>query len=161
MQWEQVGSIKEESNEDTLFRLSGIAKFALNICWGEKTYNRLKEYSDISDKNLFMSGHLTLDFLREEFRNYFYSRNELFLKYNISIDKKVCLFISSFSYVNLPNSIASISTNTNEELEEFIKVSNNSQKKILEWIMKYLTDNKDVIFYIPTTSSRIKQFKLI
>lgn len=146
LQWEQVGSIKEESNEDTLFRISGIAKFALNLCWGQKTYNRLKDFSGVDDKNLFISGHISLDFLRKEFVEYFYPRNEILSRYHISFDKKVCLFVSSFSYVNLPDSIANISTNSSLELDEFIRVSNQSQTKILEWIIEYLTNNEDVIF---------------
>lgn len=146
MQWEQVGSNTEESDNDTLFRLSGMANHALNICWGTKTYNRLREISHINERNLYVSGHVTLDFLRDSFEDYYCKKEEILSKYNISATSRICLMVSSFSYVNLPGKIASIGSNDSLNLSNFIELSVASQEKILEWIKSYINQNPDVVF---------------
>lgn len=146
MQWEQVGSNIEESDNDTLFRLSGISKHALNICWGEKTYNRLSTISKINENNLYVSGHVTLDFLRDNLKSYYIERNELLLKYNIATNSRICLMVSSFSYVNLPDNIVDIGSSDDLDMNKFIELSIKSQKEILEWIKSYIKKNPDVTF---------------
>lgn len=146
MQWEQIGSNKEETDKKSLFFLSGVAKKAYHICWGEQTKDRLKNVSQIDEKKLLLTGHISLDFLRPEFREYYLTKEELFSTYNIPSNKKVCLFVSSFSYVNLPENIASLSANSNDYTQKFIEVSSRSQNKILNWFSLVLDENTDVIF---------------
>lgn len=161
--WEQVGSNREETDQTALFFLEGIAKQAVNVCWGNKTYTRLSKSCGIREENLILAGHLSLDFLRKELVDYYDSKEILFSKYNIPMDKKICLFISSFSYVNLPETISNQINDENYSVENFIKISVNSQKKIIDWIARYLEQYKDTIFIYrphPAESSNIELLKM-
>lgn len=146
LQWEQIGSVKEETDTNSLFFLDGISKYCVNVCWGENTYNRLKNVCRIGENNLLLSGHITLDFLRNDLKQYYYSKEFIMNKYDIPQNKRICIFVSSFSYVNLPESIANQANYSSSELSNFIKISNESQKMIIKWIADYLEKNDDVVF---------------
>lgn len=77
--------------------LSGVAKQSINICWGDATVQRLTEDSKNDAKYIRKTGNVTLDFCRKQLRGYYKSRNALFEEYQVTTDKPVNLFISSFS----------------------------------------------------------------
>jgi surface carbohydrate biosynthesis protein len=146
MQWEQVGTVSDETSEKSNFLVKGIAREVVHICWGEKIIERLQDCYGISERKLMLAGHITHDFLREDFAGYYLSRSELFKKYSIPIDKRCCLFISSFSYVGLPEEIANVMTDVGYDFKEFIQISKKSQEEIIKWIYNKIQEDKDMIF---------------
>ena len=65
----------------------------------------------------------------------------------------IAVFISSFSYVNLPEEYAQ------DAGDQFIKICTESQKIVLQWIERILTEREDVFFIYrphPAEASNIK-----
>lgn len=138
MQCEQVGTMRDETDENSRFVLHGMAGQSMNICWGDRTVKRLTEKSRIDDRHISKTGQVGLDFCREELRAYYLTRAEIFEKYGISKDYELNLFISSFAYVNLPEEIENNSEMLNKKT--FIQVSRQSFKGILEWFSHALDE---------------------
>ena len=148
MQCEQIGTIGDRESKHSRYVLSGVAKQSMNICWGDATVQRLTEDSKIDAKHIRKTGNVTLDFCRKELRGYYKSRNTLFETYQVPTDKPVNLFISSFSYVNLPEEMVKQSDVTGRD--EFIRLSNDSFHQVLGWFDRLLTETDDqVIVYRP------------
>lgn len=148
MQCEQVGTLQDDEADDSRFVLHGVAAQSMNICWGKKSYDRLLHRSKISPDYLRLTGQITLDFCRPELRGYYKTRQELEKEYNLPSDCQLNLFISSFSYVNLPESV--IAQSDIQDKSQFIKCSQDSFKGVLQWFDDFLTDRKDqAVVYRP------------
>ena len=148
MQCEQIGTIGDKESKQSRYILTGVANQCMNICWGDETVRRLTEDSKIDAKHIRKTGSVTLDFCRKELWGYYKSRDELFEMYQVHKDKPVNLFISSFSYVNLPEEMVKQSDVTGRD--EFIRISNESFHKVLGWFDRLLTETEDqVIVYRP------------
>lgn len=148
MQCEQVGTIQDDEVEKSRFILRGVAAQSMNICWGKKTYNRLLQRSKISPDYLRLTGQLTLDFCRPELRGYYKTRQELEKEYNLPSDCQLNLFISSFSYVNLPETVIAQSDIQYKSL--FMKCSVDSFNGVVQWFDTFLTERKDqAVIYRP------------
>ena len=148
MQCEQVGTLQDDEADDSRFVLHGVAAQSMNICWGKKSYDRLLQRSKIPPDYLRLTGQITLDFCRPELKGYYMTRQELEKEYNLPSDCQLNLFISSFSYVNLPESIADQSDI--QDKSQFIKCSRDSFKGVLQWFDEFLTDRKDqAVVYRP------------
>ncbi len=148
MQCEQIGTVADEQDDNSRFILHGVSNQCMNICWGDRTVKRLAEKSKIDSKHLKKTGHVTLDFCREDLRGYYLSRDEIFAKYGIPSNLEVNLFISSFAYVNLPDDIEKSSDMLNKE--HFISFSKQSFKGILSWFTQLLdTHPEQAIVYRP------------
>ena len=81
-----------------------------------------------------------MDFLNPKLNGYFLSREELYERYKIPTDKKVCLFISSFSLVDLPK------ISQEPEFREFQELQVKSHREIIDWIDRLLNVKKDITF---------------
>lgn len=161
MQWEQVGTTSDEKSEKSLFYIKDEAKKAVHVCWGSKTKERLMQNCGIDEKKLLLTGHISLDFLRDDLVGYYKSKEEILKEYGIPAKKKICLFISSFSHVNLPDDIIGDNTDLGYSLKEYIKLSNYSQEKIIEWITMVLLKNRDVIFIYRPHPAEANNEKLV
>lgn len=148
MQCEQVGTLQDDEAEDSRFLLQGVAAQSMNICWGQKSYNRLLNRSKIPPDYLRLTGQITLDFCRPELKGYYKTRQELEKEYNLPGDCQLNLFISSFAYVNLPESIAAQSDI--QDKSQFIKCSRESFQGVLKWFEQFITERKDqAVVYRP------------
>lgn len=140
MQWEQLISIGQKDDPTSDYYIQGKGKSVVHISWGPDNYKRLVEDSNIDKKFVKMLGHVGMDFLRPEFSKYYKSRKEICELYGIPKDKKICLFVSSFSYVNIPEHYVQYVG------WEFVDISNKSQHIILEWIVRVLRERDDIVF---------------
>ncbi len=150
LQWEQIFTNADDTVE-TLYNVKGIAKEAVHICWGPATVKRLTNYG-VPKKNIKLTGHISLDFIRKEFRGYYQSRERICDKYNIPHAKRIHLFVSSFSYVGMPKKTleSDLYQSIGIDPNEFVDVSIISQGIILEWFCSVLKDNtSDIIIYRP------------
>ncbi|TYZ24506.1 surface carbohydrate biosynthesis protein [Selenomonas ruminis] len=146
LQWEQIYNRGGKNNPKR--NPKGNAKYATHICWGMDTYNRL-----ISDKciNSVITGAPQMDFLKDDFNNWYLDKETLYSKYGIDKNKKTLLFISSFSYLGL----------SDEKLEElkllvdfnpylFRDLTEKSRDVILSWFDNIMRENDNInIIYRP------------
>ncbi len=148
MQCEQVGTLRDDEADDSRFLLHGVAAQSMNICWGKKSYDRLLNRSKISADYLRLAGQITLDFCRPELRGYYQNRQELEKEYRLPSGCQLNLFISSFAYVNLPESV--IAQSDIQDKSKFIQCSRDSFNGILQWFDVFLTQRKDqAVVYRP------------
>lgn len=140
MQWEQIYSRRELTSQLSPWKMEGDVKQVMHLSWGNNNYNKLIEYDQVPEENIRIVGSVTMDFLRPELRGYYFSRDEICDKYNITNDDKICLFISSFSLVNLPDNFQE------EEFSDIWNLQVESQKSVVEWIERLLADRKDITF---------------
>ncbi len=148
MQCEQIGRLGDASNPNSRYALKGMAHQAMNICWGNRTKQRLKKLSQIDEKHIAVTGNVALDFCRKEFRGYYRTKEDLFREYGINTEKPVNLFISSFAYVDLPDEIRKDITLEHTDL--FTDVSVRSFQEVIKWFDRFLSEEKDqIIIYRP------------
>lgn len=140
LQWEQVYCERDITSPVSPWKMLGDTHKIAHISWGNVNYEKLTRIDGIEAQLVKKVGHVGLDFLRPELRDFYLSREELFRESDIDANSKVCLFISSFSLVNLPENIYE------EELRVFANVSLSSQDIVLQWIMKALEENEDITF---------------
>lgn len=140
LQWEQVYCVRDITSPVSPWKMLGDTHKITHISWGNVNYDKLTRIDGIDSQLVKKVGHVGLDFLRPELRNLYLSREELFGEFSIDVNSKVCLFISSFSLVNLPENIYE------EELRAFARISLSSQDIILQWIIKALDENEDITF---------------
>lgn len=140
LQWEQIYSIKDLSKQSAPWKMEGLTHEIEHISWGKSNYRKLVEYDGISDQHIHVVGQVSMDFFRPELRKFFLPKEELFQKFDLPLNKKVCLFISSFSLINLPNSVQE------PELIELTNISIDSQRIILDWFEKALDTHDDIVF---------------
>lgn len=157
MQWEQVfTNVTAKLDKKYFLGFEGVksvgvsdnATKAVHLCWGGSSQTRLINQYEVPEENLPITGHVTLDFLRPELRGYYMSREELFYQYGIPVEKEVCLFISSFSYTNMPESVSKSDNNMSWgfDVDKMAELTIRSQREVLSWIETLLEKNEDMVF---------------
>ena len=95
---------------------------------------------------------LTLDFNHTKVNGFYQSKDTLFAEYGLDTCKKTLLFISSFAYVNALQHHMAVAENfmNKDEIMEKIVYATDSQKEILKWMKRFLSENRDtVLIYRP------------
>lgn len=160
LQWEQV--INEDEEKQKIWTPSGKAKEATHICWGKKSYNRLKK---AGVKNAVITGHIAMDFLRPEFKEYYKSKQEITREFNLDNNKKLVLFISSFglnSDIIDEEMFKTMNLNYNYDWGKTLNEGDMSRSKILEWADRLLTERKDIVFvYRPHPSENYNKKSIL
>lgn len=151
LQWEQVITNEQEKNNNSFRNLSGLAKDIVHISWGERNRKRLVEKAGVDPQNVKVTGNITMDLLRPEFTGFYMSRVELCDKYDLPVNKKICLFIAGFKYVEAPEEIRKIVIERfGEGRRRYLEVAEKEQITILQWFERFLEENDDcVIVYRP------------
>lgn len=147
LRWEQVLSVGAENDTNAFWYPKQAALYVKHMCWGRIPYQRMLECG-VSESNLMISGALHLDFLRERLKNYYRKKEDIYAEFDLNMHNKTILFISSFSNVNLSEDrIEHLKMIMGEkQAEEFISISANSQKKILEWFENLLKKGYTIIY---------------
>ena len=144
LQYEQIFSERVKSTGFVM--PAGKAKNILHLCWGEDRYKELINEM-MAPKNLLITGALQLDFLREEFDGFYLDRSTVASRYNLDINKRWLLFISSFTYTDS----TFIEKNAPDEFykDDFIwrfsRLSIKSQKEVLRWFEVFIQNNSDIL----------------
>ena len=86
MMWEQVFNSNEENNKDTIHAIVDWARDASHIAWGTNMRDRQIYEWGCDPSHVFMTGHLTLDFLRMPLISYYDSKQNLFTEFGIPMD---------------------------------------------------------------------------
>ena len=150
--WEQVRNTKEENNSDSIFSIKDWGRVASHIAWGSFTRDQLINKCGCDPSHVFMTGHVTLDFLRKPLIRYYATREELLPAFDIPCDKKAHLFISSLSYADGDMRILKNSSMGATETEglQFKQFCLDTRNELLSWFEKVLEeDENNVIIYRP------------
>lgn len=152
LMWEQVFINQDENNSNTLFSIEEWGRSASHIAWGTNMRDRLLNEWKCDPSHVFMTGHMTLDFLRGSLVRYYDSRENLFRSFGIPTDKKVHLFISSLVYADVDMRALKRSPfgNNMDELLQHKKMCSDTRRELLVWFEKMLEADEDsVIIYRP------------
>lgn len=143
LQSEQVLSKSADKNE--FHKPSGQAKNAQHIAWGEA---QVKKYLDdgIPPENIHLTGHIAMDFLRDELSSCFLSKVEIAKKYNLDPNRKWVLFLSSFSLTNRTDENLKEIKKMVPEVKQIYEVTIATREKILEWFEAAVITNPDKLF---------------
>lgn len=156
MQCEQLLSNGQIDNDldNQFYGVHGKAKQVAHLAWGEKSKTRLIEKFGVKPRNVCLTGDISLDLCRKDFLEFYLSKDQICEKYNIPSDKKIYLFISSFTMVNFPKEVSK-NLNFKESDILFMETSYNSQKEILRWFDNILNDFQEgVLIYRPHPAER-------
>ena len=148
LQYEQVLSKREE--EYGLHNPSGEAKKGIHICWGKNTEKRLKD-AGVLEKNIHTLGALQLDMLRPEFRNKNFIRRKYSERYDLPLDKKWALFLSSFTFADISSTRLEINENVvGTELQGLVDIHTKHRDTLLQWFERVLQAMPDkILIYRP------------
>ena len=136
LHWEQV--LSEEQENSPFFNCGQSASYAMHTCWGTAARDRIVKYG-VPMENTTITGPIQMDFLRPQFKGYYKDKENLCKEFNLDPNKKLALYISSFSTAYM----------SDEEVEELNKLAGvgfnqfkiTSQKTMnttLDWVDKYL-----------------------
>ena len=146
LQWENIVYAKDEQREDAYKNYWGIGKDVVHVSWGEQNVNRLLYAAHLDKRKVKLTGHVGMDFLREPLNRYYLSRQELFEKYNIPMDRKVILFASPYYGDCLTEEyIAGMCRAFGDDWPEYYKFMCDSQKMVLEWFEAICRKHPDII----------------
>lgn len=147
LQWEQIWTNQADNNFSDFRFPHQMAKEAVHICWGEHTKEKLLRVG-IKPEKVKITGPLHMEFLRQTFKNYYKDRETLFREYDINTNKITVLFISSFSYATLTeDQIRGLKTDLDgATVDEFQRLSIESQKEMIRWIDKLLQETPNINF---------------
>lgn len=156
LQWEQVFSVHQAKNLESRRNISGTSKSVVHLSWGENNRNRLVDVCQIDPQKVKITGHIGMDFLRPELLSFYKDRHALLEEFSINPDKKVCVFLSSFTSTGaLKHEIDQAAKTLGEQIYDRRIISIKTQEMILNWIEKYITDHADVVFvYRPHPAER-------
>ncbi len=151
LQWEQVITNEQEKDSNSFRNLSGLAKEIVHISWGERNRRRLIEKAGVTPDHVKVTGNITMDLLRPEFKGFYLSRDEICERYELPADKKICLFIAGFKYVEASEEARRATiARFGEGRRRYLEVAEREQLTILGWFRQFLEEHKDcVIVYRP------------
>lgn len=150
MQWENIVYPKDEK-AGVFKNYTGIGKDVVRVSWGESNRKRLLEAAHMDPGNIKLVGHVGMDFLRDELKGYYRSKEDLFGEYGLPMDKKVLLFASPFYADNLSEKyITEMCSRHGEDWRDYYDFMMKSERTILEWMERLCQERDDIlIIYRP------------
>lgn len=142
MQYEQVFVKKNEYMLGDLPK--DFAKNATHISWGGNTTDRYKKIG-IKLDNIFETGHISLDLNTIKYRSTFLTKGDISIHFNIPVEKKWFLFISSFSCIGLSKTVYENWKKRTIGTEYLSEMSYKSQPVILDYLEQLAKDHPGII----------------
>lgn len=153
LQYEQI--LSKGITSDDVHNPKGQAKFAHHIAWGEDQARRFINCG-VPPHNIHTTGSMSMDLMRNEFTDYFLTRDEVAAKFNLSKKKEWVLFVSSFSYANKTEAELRGLEIMNPTTRMFNKLSDDTLEIIIDWLKRGADKYKDKMFiYRPHPAERI------
>lgn len=148
MQWENIVFPRDEKNANAFKNYSGVAKEVVRVSWGEMNKRRMLDVAGLNPKKVKLIGHVGMDFLREEMRGYYLSREEVLSQYDIPTDKKIFLFVSPyFSDHHTESYLQEMCDRFGEGWRYYYRDCMLPSKKIiLDWIGRICREREDIVF---------------
>ena len=159
---EQIFNNAADTEEDLSLAIRGHAKQALNIAWGDNSVRRYTEIFGVPKENVYKTGHITMDLLREEFRSFYKSKKDLCREFSLDPEKRLYLYISSFVWDALTESVIKgyrASHSGGDPLKK-VKMSVDSKVGTMEWFDRILPDHPECEFVYRPHPAEAKSEKL-
>lgn len=145
MQWENIVYPKDEEREGAFKNYKEIGKAVPHVSWGQQNVKRLLEAAHLDQKMVKLIGHVGMDFLREPLCRYYLGREELFGKYDLSVERKTLFFASPYYGDSLPQEyIADMCSRFGENWTEYYKFMCDSQHIVLKWFEEICREQPDL-----------------
>lgn len=146
LQWENIVYPKDETREDAYKNYLGIGKAVVHVSWGQQNVVRLLEAAHLDRSKVKLTGHVGMDFLRSPLNKYYLSKEELFAKYHLPLDKKVILFASPYYGDQLSaDYIKGMCERFGDDWPEYYKFMCDSQEIVLSWFERICRENQDIV----------------
>ncbi len=146
LQWENIVYPKDEQREGAYKNFLGIGKEVVHVSWGSQNVERLLEAAHLDKKKVKLTGHVGMDFLRAPLSRYYLSKEELFTKYDLPMDKQMILFASPYYGDGLEQDyIAGMCERFGEDWVEYYKFMCDSQKIVISWFEEVCTKHPDIV----------------
>ena len=148
LQWENIVFPMDEKNSHAYKNYSGVAKDVVRVSWGEMNRKRMLDVAKMDPKKVKLIGHVGMDFLRDELKGYYRSKEDVLNEYRIPVDKKVFLFISPYFSDQLDKDyLEDLCRRFGEGWRYYYKECMLPSKKIiLEWIGRICEERDDIVF---------------
>lgn len=160
LQWENIVFPMDEKDKKAFKNYSGVAKDVVRISWGEMNKKRMLEVAGMDPKKVKMIGHVGMDFLREELKGYYRTKEDVLQEYGIPADKKIFLFISPyFSDKHTEEYLVEMCKRFGEGWRYYYQDCMLPSKKIiLDWMSKVCEQREDIVFiYRPHPGEESRQ----
>ncbi len=160
LQWENIVFPMDEKDKKAFKNYSGVAKDVVRISWGEMNKKRMLEVAGMDPKKVKMIGHVGMDFLREELKGYYRTKEDVLQEYGIPADKKIFLFISPyFSDKHTEEYLIEMCKRFGEGWRYYYQDCMLPSKKIiLDWMSKVCEQREDIVFiYRPHPGEESRQ----
>lgn len=164
LQWENIVFPMDEKNSHAYKNYSGVAKDVVRVSWGEMNRKRMLNVAKMDPKKVKLIGHVGMDFLRDELKGYYRSKEDVLNEYRIPIDKKIFLFISPYFSDQLDKDyLEDLCRRFGEGWRHYYKECMLPSKKIiLEWIGRICEERDDVVFiYRPHPGEESEEAKML
>lgn len=146
MQWEQMIS-KSQEQQDSYRNFKEIGKEVVHLSWGEANVERLTKIANLDSKNVLISGNISLDLLREEFRPYYLSRAEINKIYGFEENQKICLLFANFRGAEYDaEQLEILRKKFGDGRVEIQKIGKKTQQKVMEWVVEAAKKFPNYIF---------------
>lgn len=148
LQWENIVFPMDEKNSHAYKNYSGVAKDVVRVSWGEMNRKRMLDVAKMDPKKVKLIGHVGMDFLRDELKGYYRSKEDVLNEYRIPVDKKIFLFISPYFSDQLDKDyLEDLCRRFGEGWRYYYKECMLPSKKIiLEWIGRICEERNDIVF---------------
>lgn len=148
MQWENIVYPKDEKDTKAYKNYSGVAKEVVRVSWGVMNKTRMLEAAGMDPKKVKLVGHVGMDFLRDELKGYYLSKEEVLKDYGIPADKKIFLFVSPyFSDHHTEEYLQEMCRRFGEGWRYYYQDCMLPSKKIIfEWMGRICEERPDVVF---------------
>lgn len=146
LQWEQSLTAGYEADPDFYQNPKGLATKAVHLCWGEEPRQRMLRSGVPADRAIVV-GPVHVDVLRPEMSALYYSKEDLAKRFSLQADSEWVLFISSFSFCNMPKEEFETERRVlGDWLYEFRDISRASQRAIVDWMLEAARNNRTKTF---------------
>lgn len=154
LQYEQILSSNKKQLETQT--PDGLNRNAIHLCWGKKWQSFLIE-NGLKEENIPVVGSLNVDMDRDRFSSFYKTKLEISKEYNLNKDKKWILFISSFGMINLTQMRYDfyVERHGKDFVDNRVKVEEETKKILINWTIKYITENDCEFIYRPHISEAI------
>ena len=148
LQWENIVFPMDEKNKKAYKNYSGVAKDVVRVSWGEMNRKRMLEVAKMDPKKVKLIGHVGMDFLREQLRGYYLTKEEVLKDYDIPADKKIFLFVSPyFSDHHTEAYLTEMCGRFGEGWRYYYQDCMLPSKKIiLDWMSMICEEREDIVF---------------
>lgn len=147
MQWENIVYPKDEDRKDAYKNYTEIGKDVVRVSWGKQNQKRMLDVVKMPPEKLKLTGHVGMDFLRQPLSRYYMSRQELFEKYDLPMDKKVVLFASPYYGDSLDEAyIRDMCMRFGDDWADYYTFMCESQRQVLTWMEEILRTDDEICF---------------